>query len=67
MNIRKSGSDELLSVPQVLKELAVPRSTYYKWRQLHIGPASIKLPNGQVRVRRSALDAWLAERDEGVA
>jgi hypothetical protein len=25
-------------------------------------PECIKLPNGQLRIRRSALDAWLATR-----
>ena len=51
--------DELLSIRQVIAEIGVPRSTFYRWRQLGIGPKSIKLPNGQIRVRRSALERWL--------
>ena len=60
--------DELLTIPQVIARLRVPRSTFYRWRQLGMGPTSIKLPNGQVRIRQSALEAWLrAFESEGVA
>ena len=59
--------DEMLSIDQVIAELTVPRSTYYRWRQLGIDPKSIKLPNGQIRVRRSALEAWICQREEGAA
>lgn len=64
MSGRGRVRDELLSVAQVLEELGVPRSTFYRWRQLRIGPASIKLPNGQVRIRRSALDEWLMKFED---
>ena len=59
--------DELLTVAQVIAELGVPRSTFYRWRQLRIGPQSIKLPNGSVRIRRSALVAWLRSHEEVAA
>jgi excisionase family DNA binding protein len=59
--------NELLTIPEVIAELGVPRSTFYRWRQLRIGPRSIKLPNGQVRIRRSALDAWLKQCEDGAA
>jgi predicted DNA-binding transcriptional regulator AlpA len=51
--------DELLSVPQVLEELDIAKATFYRWRQLGKAPQSIKLPNGQVRIRRSVLNEWL--------
>jgi predicted DNA-binding transcriptional regulator AlpA len=56
----------LLTVPDVLVELAVPRSTFYKWRSVGRGPRVIKLPNGAIRVRRADLDAWLSQLDEEV-
>jgi hypothetical protein len=40
--------------------LQVARGTFDTWRSLGSAPECIKLPNGQVRVRRCALDSWLA-------
>ena len=52
--------DELLTVPQVLAELnGVARRTFYRWRELGTGPTCIRLPNGELRVWRSDLHAWL--------
>lgn len=64
MSGRRRVHDELLSVAQVLEELGVPRSTFYRWRQLRIAPSSIKLPNGQVRIRRSELEDWLLQLED---
>jgi predicted DNA-binding transcriptional regulator AlpA len=57
----------LLTVADVLAELDVPRSTFYKWRRLGIAPRCIKLPNGDVRVRRADLDTWLTQREDNAA
>lgn len=52
--------DELMDVQQVLAELGgIPRRTFYRWRELGRAPAGIKLPNGEIRIWRSELDAWL--------
>jgi predicted DNA-binding transcriptional regulator AlpA len=55
----------LLTIPEVIEELGVAKATYYRWRQLGKAPRSLRLPNGQVRVRRSVLDAWLEQLEEG--
>ena len=61
----KESKDDLLTVAEVLEELnGVARSTFNKWRALGIAPRCIKYPNGDLRVRRSALLSWLAEREE---
>jgi predicted DNA-binding transcriptional regulator AlpA len=52
-------ADPLLTVGEVLAELRVARSTFDTWRALGTAPTCIKLPNGQLRVSRSALDSWL--------
>jgi predicted DNA-binding transcriptional regulator AlpA len=49
----------LLTIAEVLAELQVARSTFDTWRSLGIAPECIKLPNGQIRIRRCALDSWL--------
>ncbi|MFG2206085.1 helix-turn-helix transcriptional regulator [Streptomyces sp. NPDC048638] len=56
--------DEMLSIPQVIEEIGVPRATFYRWRQLRKGPKSIKLPNGAVRIRRSELERWIDALEE---
>ncbi|WP_055480478.1 helix-turn-helix domain-containing protein [Sphaerimonospora mesophila] len=53
-------NDRLLTVPEVLAELGgVSRRTFYRWRELGHAPKCIKLPNGEIRVWRSDLSAWL--------
>ncbi|MZD09133.1 helix-turn-helix domain-containing protein [Streptomyces sp. SID5785] len=56
--------DEMLTIPQVIAEIGVPRATFYRWRQCRKGPKSIKLPNGAVRIRRSELNRWLTSLEE---
>ncbi len=51
-----------LTVDEVCTELRIARSTWEKWRQKNAGPKVVKLPNGQLRIRRDWLDAWINER-----
>ena len=52
--------DELLTVPQVLAELGdVSPRTFYWWRETGKAPSVVRLPNGELRVWRSDLRAWL--------
>ncbi|MEY9934171.1 excisionase family DNA binding protein [Catenulispora sp. GP43] len=63
---RSTASDELLSIAEVCDELGVSRATFYRWRAHRKGPESLRLPNGTVRIRRSALEQFLtacAKRD----
>lgn len=63
----KDDDDELLTVRDVTTRLRVAKSTLYYWRQLDIGPPAIKLPNGGLRFRRDAFEAWLDQREESAA
>jgi excisionase family DNA binding protein len=54
-----SGMDELLTIEEVIAELRVPRSTFYRWRQRGTAPPAVKLPSGAVRISRAALTRWL--------
>lgn len=55
---------ERLTVPQVCEELGVSRSTFYEWRAKGRAPRCIKLPNGDLRVRRAELERWLESCEE---
>ncbi|UQI49517.1 helix-turn-helix domain-containing protein [Streptomyces sp. HU2014] len=56
--------DEKLTIQEVIVDLKVAPSTFYRWRRLGKAPRSIKLPNGDVRIRRSEYDRWLTERED---
>ena len=51
-----------LTVDEVCTELRIARSTWEKWRQKNAGPKVVRLPNGQLRIRRDWLDAWINEK-----
>jgi excisionase family DNA binding protein len=53
-----TGSDKL-TVEQLCSELGVARSTFYDWRAKRRAPKCIRLHNGELRIRRRDLDAWL--------
>ncbi len=60
--------DELLTVAQVLAALGdVSPRTFYRWREIGKAPAAVKLPNGELRIWRSDLIAWLDLLREGRA
>ncbi len=50
----------MLTIAEVLDEIDVPKSTFYRWLNTGRGPKSLKLPNGKRKIRRRDLDAWLA-------
>lgn len=55
------AAEELLSVNDVIAELGIARATFYRWRATRKGPEALRLPNGSIRVRRSALEAFLTD------
>jgi excisionase family DNA binding protein len=48
-----------LTVQDICSELGISRSTFYEWRAKGRGPRCIRLPNGELRIRREALERWL--------
>ena len=53
-----------LTIAEVCEELHVSRSTFYDWRAKGKAPHCLKLPNGEIRIRRTELDRWLATCEE---
>ena len=59
--------DELITVKDVLQELRpLSRRTFYRWRELGVGPKCIRLPNGELRIWRSDFQLWLDDHREVV-
>ncbi|MEV7622659.1 helix-turn-helix domain-containing protein [Actinoplanes sp. NPDC089786] len=56
-----------LTVADFCTEMDVARSTFYDWRAKRLAPQCIKLPNGELRIRRSEFERWLAEHEERAA
>jgi excisionase family DNA binding protein len=54
----------ILTITELCEELQISRSTFYDWRQKRRAPRCIKLPNGDLRIRRSDLDNWLDDRED---
>ena len=53
-----------LSVAEVCAELGISRSTFYDWRAKGKAPHCFRLPNGELRIRRSDFDRWLTSLEE---
>ncbi|AWE51834.1 helix-turn-helix transcriptional regulator [Streptomyces nigra] len=49
---------QMLKLPEVLEEIGMSRTAFYRMRARGQAPKLRKLPNGQVRVSRADLDAW---------
>jgi predicted DNA-binding transcriptional regulator AlpA len=56
-----------LTVADVCAELGVARSTFYDWRAAKKAPRCIKLPNGDIRIRRVDLERWLESLEDASA
>lgn len=55
-----------LTIADLCEELGIARSTFYDWRAKGRAPRCIKLPNGDLRIRRTELDRWLAEHEDAL-
>ncbi|GAA0647799.1 hypothetical protein GCM10009548_11510 [Streptomyces malaysiensis subsp. malaysiensis] len=58
------NGNQRLKLPEVLAEIDMSRSAFYRMRAKGKAPKCVKLPNGQIRVRRADLDAWWEAYEE---
>ncbi len=63
---RKPGGLHL-TIAEFCEELGITRSTFYDWRAKRRAPRCIKLPNGELRIRRTEYDNWLSSLEEKAA
>jgi hypothetical protein len=63
----KQTKDGWLTVADILTDLGIPRRTWQRWRELGRTPEAIRLPNKELRIRRSVYEAWLADLEESAA
>jgi excisionase family DNA binding protein len=54
----------LMSVAELGTYLGVASQTLYNWRSARQGPRGIRV-GGRVRYRRSAVEAWLEQQEDG--
>lgn len=58
------GKERHLTIAEICADLDIARSTFYEWRAKKCAPRCIKLPNGDIRVRRTEYERWLASYEE---
>ena len=59
MSDASMAAADKLTLAQLCEELQISRSTFYDWRAKGRAPRCIRLPNGDLRIRRADLDRWL--------
>lgn len=53
-----------LTVEDICTDLGIARRTFYEWRAKQRAPKCIRLPNGDLRIRRSEYQRWLDSRED---
>jgi predicted DNA-binding transcriptional regulator AlpA len=64
---RRSANRQHMTLAELCEDLGISRSTFYDWRAKRRAPRCLKLPNGDLRIRRADYENWLTTLDEEVA
>lgn len=56
-----------LTIAEICDELGIARRTFHEWRAKGRAPRCIKLPNGDIRIRRVEYERWLDSCEEVAA
>ncbi|MEU6788091.1 helix-turn-helix domain-containing protein [Nonomuraea angiospora] len=59
-----TGASKPMTVADFCTELGIARSTFYDWRAKGRAPRCLKLPNGDLRIRRTDYDRWLTSLED---
>ena len=57
-------ASDFLTLDEFLQLMSVPRSTFFRWKAIGLAPRHYKMPNRQIRIRRSEFESWLTAREE---
>ena len=60
----RASRQDFLTLADFLSALDVPKSTFFRWKAIGVAPKTYKLPNGQLRIRRTDFETWMASREE---
>ena len=63
MTCTTESTFRLFDVAEIISELGISRRELNRWRAQGIAPPFLRMPNGSLRMKESALRAWV---DEGV-
>ncbi|MGW0610291.1 helix-turn-helix transcriptional regulator [Streptomyces sp. NPDC002788] len=58
MTAPTKAEKQTLKLVEALAEIGVSRAAFYRMRARGQAPRHMKLPDGQIRIRRADLDAW---------
>lgn len=58
------GNDRHITIDEICADLEIARSTFYEWGAKGRAPRCIKLPNGDIRIRRAEYERWLDSHEE---
>jgi excisionase family DNA binding protein len=53
-----------LTLAEICADLGISRSTFYDWKAKGRAPRCLKLPNGEIRIRRTDYETWLDSLEE---
>lgn len=53
-----------ITIADLCDDLGIARSTFYDWRAKGRAPKCIKLPNGDLRIRKVEYERWLNEHED---
>lgn len=60
----RDRTGDKLTIADICADLDISRRTFYEWRAKGRAPKCIRLPNGDLRVRRTEYQRWLDAREE---
>jgi predicted DNA-binding transcriptional regulator AlpA len=65
--VQRKSSGRHVTIAEICEDLDISRSTFYDWRAKRKAPKCLKLPNGDLRIRRTDYESWVASLEDKAA